>query len=88
MNNNDNSLDLPDPLKNLKFCATCGYESASEDDICPMCNGKMSSLQEEADKIDIDKKSDLFDDEISLDELAEEEVKGEAKDSEQTDEDL
>lgn len=88
MNNNDNPADLIDPLKNLKFCASCGYESASEDDMCPMCNGKMASLQEEADKIDLDKKSDLFDDEISLDELAEEEAKGEVTGTEQTDEDL
>lgn len=88
MNQDDKSQDLTDPLKNLKFCATCGYETSSEDDVCPMCDGKMASLQEEADKLDLKKKSDIFEDEISLDELAEEEVKGEAIVAEQTDEGL
>jgi len=64
----------------IKFCPDCGYESASEEDICPVCSGKMNSLSEEANKISIKKKSDIFDDsDVSLDEVAqkEEEQEGE-----------
>lgn len=89
MNQIDN-VDLANSLEgDIKFCAGCGYESSSEEDICPICNGKMASLQEEADKIDIKKKSDIFDDDVSLDELAEEEAaEGSVEAAQASDEDL
>lgn len=89
MNQTDNVAVVSDPLKeDVKFCGVCGYESVSEDDICPICNGKMASLSEEADSIDLKPKSDIFDDEITLDQLAEEEASGEVVGESKTDEDL
>ena len=65
----------------VKFCPVCGHEG--NDVTCPVCNEKMESLDDEVNRIaELEKKKDItgnagLDDEVSLEEVAEEEEKGE-----------
>jgi len=58
----------------VKFCPSCGHEG--NDLICPVCSEKMESLSDAVEKIPDkeNKKSDIFDDEMSLEEAQEKEV--------------
>ncbi|MDH4358904.1 MAG: hypothetical protein OEV37_03160 [Candidatus Berkelbacteria bacterium] len=58
----------------IKFCPSCGHEG--NDLICPVCSEKMELLSDAVDKISEkeNKKSDIFDDEVSLEEAQEKEV--------------
>jgi hypothetical protein len=57
----------------IRFCSLCGYEG--RDITCPVCNEKMQSLAEEAERISKveNHKSELFDDEVSLEQEQEKE---------------
>jgi len=64
-----------------KFCPVCGHEG--NDVLCPVCNQKMESLDDEVNRVaELEKKKDVtedagLDDEVSLEEVAEEEEKSE-----------
>ena len=64
----------------LKFCPVCGHEG--NDDICPVCNQRMASIDEEVKKLEEkEEQKDLTDDagldDLSLEEVAEHEDKNE-----------
>jgi predicted nucleic acid-binding Zn-ribbon protein len=57
----------------LKFCPHCGHEG--HDDLCPVCNEKMASIDEEVEKLaEKEEQKDLTEDagldEVSLEEVA------------------
>ncbi len=70
----------------MKFCPICGHEG--NDEMCPVCNQKMESLDAEVDRVaDLEKQKDLtedagLDDEVSLEEVASKE-EAESGDSDQ-----
>ena len=67
-------------IETWRFCPICGHEG--NDEICPICNEKTQSLEEEAKKIAQaeDKKSELFDDpQESLESVQEQEEREEEK---------
>lgn len=67
--------------ESLKFCPVCGHEG--NDVLCPVCNERMASLDDEVNRVaELEKKKDVtedagLDEEVSLEEVAEEEEKGE-----------
>lgn len=74
-----------DPVleESLKFCPVCGHEG--HDEICPVCNQKMESLDAEIEKLaekeeahDVTEDAGL--DDVSLEEVAEEEITQESND--------
>jgi uncharacterized membrane protein YvbJ len=67
--------DLTDDIvedNSLKFCPSCGHEG--NDDLCPVCNEKMASINDEVEKLaEKEEQKDLTEDagldDVSLDEV-------------------
>lgn len=70
----------------LKFCPSCGHEG--NDDLCPVCNEKMASIDDEVEKLaEKEQQKDITEDagldDVSLDEVArKEDVESEEPDEE------
>lgn len=65
-------------IEDLKFCPLCGHEG--HDDLCPVCNEKMASIDEEVEKLaekeaQLDLTEDAGLDDLSLEEVASSEDK-------------
>lgn len=64
--------------ESVKFCPTCGHEG--NDVVCPICDEKMASLDDEVKRVaDLEKAKDVTEppEELSLEDVAKEEEKGE-----------
>lgn len=68
--------------ESLRFCPGCGYEG--NDLICPLCAAKTESLSDDVARLakKENKHSEIFDDEVSLEEEREKENAAEGEDAE------